>query len=513
MGAVLLSPLYILLNAYLILRMLRWFSTLSSFLGSPWFVIPFLTCYALTALTPLFASLLRGGKPGGGKTRRIGDAGMQQTENAEMQQSESAKMQQSGNAETRRTGYAGMRRTENAETRQTENAGMQRSESAETRQTENAGMQQSESAETRRTGDAEMQQPGDGEAVRFGQKRPGKKLRRLPGAVSRISNYWLGTLMYLLIYLLLADLGRILLRLFQRRSLWSQFGTANYRIAGGIVFAATALTSLYGILHVSHIKKTRYDVTIEKNCPLPSLKIALVADLHLGHSIGLRHIKKVKKLIQETHPDLILFAGDIFDNDFDAIQEPEAIAALFSSLKSTYGSFACWGNHDVDEQILAGFTFRSKDSVALCDPRMDQFLKDSGIRLLSDETLLIDNAFYLIGRLDASCEEKSKTARLAPSDLTSGLNKSLPILVVDHQPSQLEELSQAGVDLDLSGHTHDGQLFPGSLTTRIGWKNSCGKLQVGSMTSIVTSGAGIWGPAMRVGTDNEVVEITVTFRG
>ena len=82
---------------------------------------------------------------------------------------------------------------------------------------------------------------------------------------------------------------------------------------------------------------------------------------------------------------------------------------------------------------------------------------------------------------------------------------------MDHQPSQLDELADAGADLVLSGHTHNGQLFPGNLAGRIGWKNPCGKYCLKNMTSIVTSGAGVWGPNMRVGTDSEICSITVHF--
>ena len=108
-------------------------------------------------------------------------------------------------------------------------------------------------------------------------------------------------------------------------------------------------------------------------------------------------------------------------------------------------------------------------------------------------------------------EKKSGTTRLTPAELLRGLDRSKPLIVMDHQPSSLPELSEAGADLVLSGHTHDGQIFPGNLTTRIGWLNSYGKLILGSMTSIVTSGAGIWGPAMRVGTSSEIAEIVVKF--
>lgn len=394
MGAVLLSPLYLLLNYYLIMRILRWFSTLHSFLGSKWFIIPFLIFYILTALTPLSAAFARG---------------------------------------------------------------------------------------------------------------------RFKAVSKRISNYWLGILMYFLIFLLLTDLGRILYCLKHQKSVFTPFATDIYRILGGIVFAGTLSLSVYGIRHAARIKKKHYDVVIKKDASLSSLKIALIADLHLGYSVGLRQLGKIKTIIDEMQPDLIIWAGDIFDNDFDAVEKPKKAASILGSLKSTYGSFACWGNHDIDELILAGFTFASGDSSISSDPRMNAFLKKSGIRILEDETILINNAFYLSGRLDASCQEKNGTIRLTPQELVSGLDHSRPILVIDHQPSELHEMASAGIDLVLSGHTHDGQLFPGNLANRIGWTNSCGKYCENNMTSIVTSGAGIWGPAMRIGTDSEVVELTVKF--
>ena len=243
----------------------------------------------------------------------------------------------------------------------------------------------------------------------------------------------------------------------------------------------------------------------------PVLRIALIADLHLGGSVGLPHARKMKKIIDRMQPDLIIYAGDIFDNDFDAIDKPGEIAAVFRSLSSTYGSYACWGNHDIDEVILAGFTFNSGSAATTSDPRMDQFLVDANIRLLKDETVLIGDSFYLIGRLDASCRQKSGIIRKTAAELIRPLDASRPVIVIDHQPSELSELAAADADLVLSGHTHDGQLFPGNITTRIGWKNSCGKLVLGNMTSIVTSGVGVWGPAMRIGTDSEVAEVDVTF--
>jgi hypothetical protein len=283
------------------------------------------------------------------------------------------------------------------------------------------------------------------------------------------------------------------------------------RLEGSAIAAAVLILAVYGIVHAMHLKRTTYEVQIAKSSSIPELRIALAADLHLGSSVDHHLVRHMVDEINAMQPDLIVFAGDIFDNDFEAISHPEKVLGELRRMKSTYGAWACWGNHDIDEVILAGFTFDSGDGKIGSDPRMDQFLKDAGIRLLEDETVQIGQAFTLTGRLDRSCEKKSGKRRLTPDQLASGLDRSLPAIVIDHQPAEMDELARAGFDLDLSGHTHDGQIFPSTVFTRLGWKNACGMQKIGTMTSIVTSGAGVWGPAMRIGSDSEVVELSVRF--
>ena len=142
---------------------------------------------------------------------------------------------------------------------------------------------------------------------------------------------------------------------------------------------------------------------------------------------------------------------------------------------------------------------------------MEELLTGAGITLLEDETVLIDDAFYLAGRLDRQKPLTEDGGRLSPQELLENLDHTKPIIVMDHQPKELQELADAGADLDLCGHTHDGQMFPGNLTVHLFWENACGYLQKGQMHNIVTSGVGVWGPAMRVGTKSEICKITVQF--
>lgn len=341
-------------------------------------------------------------------------------------------------------------------------------------------------------------------------------LIKKPASLHRIlkvtSNYFLGIFMYILMIVLSADIIRLILKYVFHAS-WIHSRVA-FAIAGAICIFSVLLISIRGIYHAKHINVTPYEVTVDKSAgELDSLKIVFIADTHFGYNAGTIHAKEIVKKINKQNPDLVCIAGDIFDNEYDAIRSPEKLSKVLRSIKSTYGVYACWGNHDLNEAILAGFTFHHKgDNISdVKDPRMNEFLRKSNIKLLEDESVLIDNKFYIVGRKDASLIEKIHETRKAPDQLTKLLDRDKPILVIDHQPKELQELADAGADLDLCGHTHNGQTFPGNLTIKPMWENPCGISQKDAMTCIVTSGAGVWGPAMRLGTDSEICSIQVNF--
>lgn len=326
-------------------------------------------------------------------------------------------------------------------------------------------------------------------------------------------NYFLGIFLYTLVIILLADFGRILLKYVFHAS-WIHSRTA-FTVAGAICALLILLLSACGIFHAKYIKTTSYDVIINKTIPeRTSMKIVLLADTHFGYNAGVLHARELVRKINKQKPDLVCIAGDIFDNEYDAIRNPEKLEKTLRGIKSTYGVYACWGNHDLNEEILAGFTFKHKDGDLsdIKDPRMKKFLKDSNIHILEDESVLINDQFYVIGRKDASLTEKIHETRKAPTQLTEKLDRDKPIIMIDHQPKELQELADAGVDLDLCGHTHDGQTFPGNFTIKLMWENPCGLLSKDNMTNITTSGAGVWGPAMRIGTDSEICSINIQLK-
>ena len=341
-------------------------------------------------------------------------------------------------------------------------------------------------------------------------------LIRKPAFLHRIlkitSNYFLGIFMYILMVLLSIDIIRLFLKYVVHAS-WIQ-SRIVFAAVGACCICVVIIISFSGIYHAKHIKVTPYKITVDKSAPdMDSLKIVLLADTHFGYNSGAVHAQEIVDKINEQNPDLVCIAGDIFDNEYDAVREPEKISEILRTIRSKYGVYACWGNHDLNEPILAGFTFKHKkeDSKRLKDPRMKRFLQNSNIQLLEDEAVLIDNSFYVVGRKDASLVEKIEEKRKTPAQLTQKLDKDKTIIVIDHQPKELQDIADAGVNLDLCGHTHDGQTFPGNFTVKFLWENPCGYLQKGSMHNIVTSGSGVWGPAMRVGTDSEICTINLTF--
>ena len=331
-----------------------------------------------------------------------------------------------------------------------------------------------------------------------------------------LSNYWLGVLMYTIMTVGIADVLRLLLKYplknlnFPGRTLL--FGNVGTAVVGIICVMIITTVSIYGVINAGNIQTTKYDVSIDKKAgELDSLNVVLIADLHLGYNIGCRQMEQMVEKINAQDPDLVVVAGDIFDNEYEALEDPDRLEKILRGIQSEYGVYACYGNHDIQEKILAGFTFGGKEKKE-SSVKMDEFLEKAGITLLRDEYVLIDDSFYLYGRPDYERPGRGIDERKSAQEITADMDLSLPVLVIDHEPGELQELADAGVDADLCGHTHDGQLFPGNLTIKLMWENACGYLKKGDMHSIVTSGVGLFGPNMRVGTKSEICDIMMHFK-
>ncbi len=329
--------------------------------------------------------------------------------------------------------------------------------------------------------------------------------------ILKFSNYFTGTMFYMLIAAVISDLTILIsVRLLHKDK--NFFYTKKY------IFSAATITlllvgglSLYGFIHAKDVKLTRYDIVIKnKDIKEKKLKIALVADLHLGYSVGYKMTDKMVKNINREKPDLVLIAGDIFDNSYDSMDKPDKIKESLKSIKSKYGTFAVFGNHDVKERLFAGFSI-SEGKKAKRDDRMSNMLKEAGIKILDDKVEQVKD-FYIIGRKDYSKAGDGSSNRLSIDKLVKQVDTNKFVIVLEHEPKDLENISKKKVDLHVAGHTHAGQFFPLTIGTSIIWSNNYGLKKYNNMNSVVTSGVGVYGPNMRVGTDSEVVIINAKFK-
>lgn len=330
--------------------------------------------------------------------------------------------------------------------------------------------------------------------------------------IRRISTYWIGIMLYSLLYVVLFDLLRLIAKHTKLKNTLL-FSRGSVISIGSVVVACAVATCLYGIFNARNIKVNEYSVTVNKSCGSDKhLKAVLVADLHMGYAIGVDHITNMVEKINQQNADIVIIAGDIFDNSYDGMDDPEGIKAQLKSIKSKYGVYAVYGNHDIDEKILMGFTF-DWGGKQLHSEKMTNFMKDCNIKLINDESVLINDEFYLVGRRDTDKPGTEDGTRAEISELTKDLDKTKPIFVLSHEPDELQKTADAGADIDFSGHTHDGQLFPGNLTIGLFWENPCGMIKKDNMYSIVTSGVGVYGTFMRVGTDAEICSVDIDLAG
>lgn len=310
--------------------------------------------------------------------------------------------------------------------------------------------------------------------------RGGSSFQRI---VSAAGSVWMGILMYLLLFTAAADIILLVLRLTGISS-----DTVKKAAELAVLFL-TALTVVCGAVHAGNINTARYSVDTGKASE--PVKIVLLSDIHIGALGTENRLQKMADAISAEDPDIVCIAGDIFNNDFSTVRNPDAVAKAVGSIKSKYGVYACLGNHDCGN----GFD------------EMVKLISDSGIKLLREEYCVIPGCCTVFGRADSSpisgTDAVKRGSFACPAEAGD-----LPMIVLDHNPANIGEYG-SDVSLVLCGHTHRGQLFPGSLITNSMYTVDYGLLEASenSPAVIVTSGIGYWGPPLRVGTDSEIAVI------
>ncbi len=309
-------------------------------------------------------------------------------------------------------------------------------------------------------------------------------------------SFWIAVMTYLFLSILVIDILRIL-------NYFIHFfpGTVaeNYEraklLCAFFVLGLSIIVSAAGYVNARIPRINKLELAVQKQTTgIKTLRIAMASDIHLGTIISNSRLEKFVTIMNSLKPDIILLAGDIVDENIEPVIQ-DNLGELLVRLKSKYGVYAVTGNHE----YIGGV----KEAV--------DYLTAHKITMLRDEAVKIANSFYLAGREDRTIGQYEGRKRKSLKEILSGADPGLPLILMDHQPFALKEAVDAGVDLQLSGHTHHGQLWPINFITSKIFELGYGYMRKDETHFYVSSGYGTWGPPVRTSSRPEIVDITLHF--
>ncbi|MCC8170625.1 MAG: metallophosphoesterase [Parabacteroides sp.] len=304
---------------------------------------------------------------------------------------------------------------------------------------------------------------------------------------------WLIFTLYMVAGLLLADIVLLAGKLFKWKPFAGKPLRTNYRrYSFWSIFALVIIILSIGYYRYQHPSTQVFNIVINK--PLQSgdkaLRVVAVSDVHLGYGTDKRQLQRYVKMINDRQPDLVLIGGDLIDSDVTPLRK-ERMNEELGRIRAPLGVYMVPGNHE----YIAGIR------------ESEQFIRTTPVRYLRDSVARLPNGLVIAGRDDASNRNRATLA-----ELLKGTSKTAPVILLDHQPRNLNEAVKAGVDLQFSGHTHEGQVWPVSLWVKKLFELSHGMRHRGNTRQYVSSGLSLWGPPFRIGTQSELVVFNLQFR-
>ncbi len=300
--------------------------------------------------------------------------------------------------------------------------------------------------------------------------------------------------MHLFMLSVIADLLHLILRKIKALHWWP----ALYR-SGVLPIAATIAILLFAYWNMHSVVQKEYTIQTEKEIREEGYQVVFISDLHIGLSMDAEGLQKYAKEIEALQPDMVLLGGDIVDEG-TTLEAMQLTFQILGDIPSEFGTYYVYGNHD-----------RSNDW-GECDyttAQLDQAMAEGGVQVLSDETLQLTDDFVLVGREDASFgggRERVQSAKLMES-----VRQDDFILMLDHQPLDLVINKNLGIDLQLSGHTHAGQIWPiGQISETFEINEmTYGHNQMEDFQIIVSSGMAGWGYPFRTSGHSEYLVIDI----
>jgi len=304
--------------------------------------------------------------------------------------------------------------------------------------------------------------------------------------------FWFSFMFYGFLFCVFIEIVKLLLLKFTK-------STKEYTHHVEVILLKNTAVLVFLIVIAGHLnvllpKVTTVNITINKpQNKLDSLNIVMISDVHLGNAIGNYRFGKITEKIRSLNPDIILIAGDMVDDRIEPIIKAN-VGGLFNTLKPKYGIYAINGNHELFGDAKATHNYFGK----------------YGVKYLTDQIVMPDSLFYIIGREDKSITRKG-LERVQISAFMQNINQNYPVILLDHQPFEISKAISSNIDIKLSGHTHNGQLWPANFITKLIYEVNWGYKKVNNTNIYVSCGVGEWGPPVRTGSVPEIVNLKVRF--
>jgi len=307
---------------------------------------------------------------------------------------------------------------------------------------------------------------------------------------------WFAFLVYFILFLAGLDIIRLVESFFHflPDSIYNNYEQTK-KITALVIIVLVGLVVFLGNLNKRDIVVKTLELTLPKgNGKLNEINIVAASDIHLSPIDGERLLERIVDKMNSLKPDIIILAGDIVDDKAEVLEQRN-IGNSFKRMNPKYGVYTINGNHEFINGV---------DSSV-------RYAEHLGMKVLRDEYALIDSSFYIIGREDVSKSSFTGQQRKSLEEIMSTIDSEYPKILLDHTPVKLEQAENNGIDLQFSGHTHHGQIWPGNIITNMIYEISWGYKKKGNTHYYVTSGAGTWGPPVRTGSKSEIVSIKLKF--
>lgn len=310
-------------------------------------------------------------------------------------------------------------------------------------------------------------------------------------------SFWFAAMLYFFLFILLIDLVKLSNHFlhYLPAGLFINYAKTKFILLAS-VSGVVILLIVYGYINASIVRIKTLDLTVEKSVNgNKELNIVLLSDIHLGTIIGPNKLGRIVNKVNALNPDIVLFAGDVVDENIKPVIKRN-LGKLLENIVSKYGTYAITGNHE----FIGGV-----------GPAVE-YLEKHKVKFIRDTAILIDNRFWLAGRNDKDMPRFTGKDRKSLEAILAEVDKSQPVILMDHQPFHLEEAAKNGVDLQFSGHTHNGQMFPFNYITHAIYNPDWGYRKIDNTQYYVSCGVGTWGPPVRIGNSPEIVNVKITFK-